>query len=233
VRPGPYVLVAVSDTGRGMDPATQAQIFEPFFTTKPVGHGTGLGLSTAYGIVKQSDGYIWVYSEPGRGTTFRVYLPQVEESGERVLWVAPRPAPRGRGERVLVVEDEALVRDFARRFLHAEGYETAEAEDGQEALTLLATDSTSFDLVLSDVVMPRMSGREFAGHLAELRPGLPVLFMSGYTNDEIMRRGLLEPGAPFLAKPFSPEALATKVREVLDHAGPSTLHHVPARTTSA
>ena len=117
VQPGPYVLVAVSDTGRGMDPPTQAQIFEPFFTTKPVGHGTGLGLSTAYGIVKQSDGHIWVYSEAGEGTTFRVYLPQVQESGERVSWAVPQPAARGQGERVLVVEDESLVRDFACRFL--------------------------------------------------------------------------------------------------------------------
>jgi CheY-like chemotaxis protein len=197
-----------------------------------VGHGTGLGLSTAYGIVKQSDGYIWVYSEPGRGSTFRVYLPQVAESGERVSWAAPQPAPKGRGERVLVVEDEALVRDFACRFLHGEGYETVEAEDGQEAIELLGADPGSFDLVLSDVVMPRMGGREFAGHLARVRPGLPVLFMSGYTNDEIMRRGLLEPGAPFLAKPFSPETLSAKVREVLDLAGSSTLQHEPARIPS-
>jgi PAS domain S-box-containing protein len=232
VQPGPYVMVAVSDTGRGMDPATQAQIFEPFFTTKPVGHGTGLGLSTAYGIVKQSDGYIWAYSEPGKGTTFRVYLPLVEESGERVSWTVPQPAPRGQGERVLVVEDEALVRDFASRFLNGEGYRTVEAADGHEAIALLQTDAGSFDLVLCDVVMPAMGGREFADQLARLRPGLPVLFMSGYTNDEIMRRGLLEPGAPFLAKPFSPETLAAKVRDVLEHAGPPTLHAVPVRTSA-
>jgi PAS domain S-box-containing protein len=230
VHPGPHVLVSVSDTGRGMDAMTQAQIFEPFFTTKAVGHGTGLGLSTAYGIVKQSDGYIWVYSEPGRGSTFRVYLPLVEESGERVSWAEPQLAPKGRGERVLVVEDEALVRDFACRFLQGEGYETVEAGDGQDALELLGADHGSFDLVLSDVVMPRMGGREFADRLARIRPGLPVLFMSGYTNDEIMRRGLLEPGAPFLAKPFSPETLSIKVREVLEHAGSPA---VPARTTSA
>ncbi|HEU5169764.1 MAG TPA: PAS domain S-box protein [Gemmatimonadales bacterium] len=219
IRPGPYVLVSVSDTGRGMDAATQAQIFEPFFTTKPVGHGTGLGLSTAYGIIKQSDGYIWVYSEPGQGSTFRIYLPQVEESGERLSWSGPQPAPRGVGERVLVVEDEELVRDFACRFLQGEGYATVEANDGESALELIAGEPGAIDLVLSDVVMPRMSGREFAERLSRLRPGLPVLFMSGYTNDEIMRRGLLEPGAPFLAKPFSPETLALKVREVLDQAG--------------
>jgi PAS domain S-box-containing protein len=232
VRPGPYVLVAVSDTGRGMDASTQAQIFEPFFTTKPVGHGTGLGLSTAYGIVKQTDGYIWVYSEPGQGTTFRVYLPQVEESGERVSWAVPQRTPRGHGERVLVVEDEALVRDFACRFLRGEGYETVEAENGLEAIELLRRDPDLVDLVLSDVVMPRMGGREVADRLAQLRPGLPVVFMSGYTNDEIMRRGLLEPGMPFLTKPFSPETLATKVREVLDQAGSSTLQGVSAPTTT-
>jgi PAS domain S-box-containing protein len=230
VRPGPYVMVSVSDTGRGMDAATESQIFEPFFTTKPVGHGTGLGLSTAYGIIKQSDGYIWVYSEPNRGTTFRIYLPLVEESGERVSWTAPQPAPRGQGERVLVVEDETLVRDFACRFLQGEGYFTIEAADGYDAIDVLGTDPHTVDLVLSDVVMPRMGGRELAGHLARLRPGLPVLFMSGYTNDEIMRRGLLEPGAPFLAKPFSPETLSAKVREVLDQSGASTLQHLTART---
>jgi len=218
VRPGPYVLLTVSDTGRGMDAATKAQIFDPFFTTKPVGHGTGLGLSMAYGIIKQSNGYIWVYSEPGEGTTFKIYLPQVEESGVPVPWSPAHAPPRGAGERILVVEDEELVRDFACRFLRNEGYVTRESEDGVDALALLRMQPDAVDLVLTDAVMPRMSGRELADHLASLRPGLPVLFMSGYTNDEIIRRGLLKPGAPFLQKPFSPETLATKVREVLDAA---------------
>ena len=218
VRPGAYVLLTVSDTGRGMDPATQAQIFDPFFTTKPVGHGTGLGLSMAYGIVKQSNGYIWVYSEPGEGTTFKIYLPQVEESGVATAWSAAEAPPRGAGERILVVEDEELVRGFACRFLRNEGYVTRESGDGVDALALLRAEPDAADLVLTDAVMPRMGGRELADHLARLRPGLPILFMSGYTNDEIMRRGLLTPGAPFLQKPFSPEALATKVREVLDAA---------------
>ena len=218
VRPGAYVLLTVSDTGRGMDPATQVQIFDPFFTTKPVGHGTGLGLSMAYGIVKQSNGYIWVYSEPGEGTTFKIYLPQVEASGIPAAWIAEEPPPRGAGERILVVEDEELVRDFACRFLRNEGYLTRESSDGVDALALLRAEPDAVDLVLTDAVMPRMGGRELADHLARLRPGLPVLFMSGYTNDEIIRRGLLTPGAPFLQKPFSPEALATKVREVLDAA---------------
>ncbi len=218
VRAGAYVLLTVSDTGRGMDPPTQAQIFDPFFTTKPVGHGTGLGLSMAYGIVKQSNGYIWVYSEPGEGTTFKIYLPQVEASGIPAAWIAEEPPPRGAGERILVVEDEELVRDFACRFLRNEGYLTRESSDGVDALALLRAEPDAVDLVLTDAVMPRMGGRELADHLARLRPGLPVLFMSGYTNDEIIRRGLLTPGAPFLQKPFSPEALATKVREVLDAA---------------
>ena len=218
VRPGAYVMLTVSDTGRGMDSATQAQIFDPFFTTKPVGHGTGLGLSMAYGIVKQSNGYIWVYSEPDQGTVFRIYLPRVEESGIPAAWGTADSPPRGAGETILVVEDEELVRDFACRFLRNEGYLTRESGDGLEALVLLRMEPDAVDLVLTDAVMPRMGGRELADHLGRLRPGLPVLFMSGYTNDEIIRRGLLTPGAPFLQKPFSPEALATKVREVLDAA---------------
>jgi PAS domain S-box-containing protein len=218
VRPGPYVMLTVSDTGRGMDSSTKAQIFDPFFTTKPVGHGTGLGLSMAYGIVKQSNGYIWVYSEPGEGTVFKIYLPRVEESGVPATWSATELPPRGAGETILVVEDEALVRDFACRFLRNEGYQTRESSDGVEALVLLRMEPDAVDLVLTDAVMPRMGGRELADHLGRLRPALPVLFMSGYTNDEIIRRGLLTPGAPFLQKPFSPEALATKVREVLDAA---------------
>jgi PAS domain S-box-containing protein len=218
VHPGQYVVLTVSDTGRGMDPETQAQIFDPFFTTKPVGHGTGLGLSMAYGIVKQSGGYIWAYSEPGEGTTFRIYLPQVEETGETAAWVPVEAPPRGAGETILVVEDEELVRGFACRFLRNEGYLTRESTDGQRALELLQAEPDAVDLVLTDAVMPRMGGRELADHVARLKPGLPVLFMSGYTNDEIIRRGLLSPGAPYLQKPFSPEALASKVREVLDAA---------------
>ncbi len=218
VRPGQYVLLTLSDTGRGMDPETQAQIFDPFFTTKPVGHGTGLGLSMAYGIVKQSGGYIWVYSEPGEGTTFKIYLPEVEETGEAAAWAPVEAPPRGAGETILVVEDEELVRGFACRFLRSEGYHTRESADGQFALELLQREGDGVDLVLTDAVMPRMSGRELADHIGRLKPALPVLFMSGYTNDEIIRRGLLSPGAPYLQKPFSPEALASKVRQVLDAA---------------
>jgi two-component system cell cycle sensor histidine kinase/response regulator CckA len=218
VRPGQYVLLTVSDTGRGMDPETQAQIFDPFFTTKPVGHGTGLGLSMAYGIVKQSGGYIWVYSEPGEGTTFKIYLPQVEQTGEVAAWAPVEAPPRGAGETILVVEDEELVRGFACRFLRSEGYHTRESADGQFALELLQREGEGVDLVLTDAVMPRMGGRELADHIGRLKPALPVLFMSGYTNDEIIRRGLLSPGAPYLQKPFSPEALASKVRQVLDAA---------------
>ncbi len=219
VRPGPYVVAAISDTGRGMDSATQAQIFEPFFTTKPVGHGTGLGLSMAYGIVKQSGGYIWAYSEPGQGTTFKVYLPQVEESGERVSWAAPPTLPRGAGETILVVEDEDMIRDFACRFLEGEGYRSLPSANAREAIEWLRRAPGAVDLVLSDVVMPGMGGREFADQVGDMAPDLPVIFMSGYTNDDIIRRGLLSPGTPFLQKPFSPETLARKVREVLNQTG--------------
>jgi PAS domain S-box-containing protein len=218
VRAGPYVRLTVSDTGRGMDLDTQAQVFDPFFTTKPVGHGTGLGLSMAYGIVKQSGGYIWVYSEPGEGTVFKIYLPQVAESGQPAVWEPAKAPPRGTGETILVVEDEDLVRGFACRYLRNEGYVTRESTDGHRALELLASEANAVDLVITDAVMPRMGGRELADEIARIRPGLPVLFMSGYTNDEIIRRGLVSPGVPFLQKPFSPEDLATKVREVLDAA---------------
>jgi PAS domain S-box-containing protein len=218
VRPGPYVMLTVSDTGRGMDVDTQAQVFDPFFTTKPVGHGTGLGLSMAYGIVKQSGGYIWVYSEPGEGTAFKIYLPQVEETGVPATWHPTEAPPRGTGETILVVEDEDLVRSFACRYLRNEGYVTRESADGEGALEVLAGEANAVDLVITDAVMPRMGGRELADHVARLRPALPVLFISGYTNDEIIRRGLLTPGVPFLQKPFSPETLAMKVREVLDAA---------------
>jgi PAS domain S-box-containing protein len=217
VRPGPYVRLTVTDSGRGIEPAVRAQIFEPFFTTKPVGEGTGLGLSTAYGIVKQSGGYIWVYSEPGLGAAFKVYLPQVEESGQRVAWVeAGTGTPRGLGETVLVVEDEELLRDFACRFLEGAGYRTLVARDGPEAIALLARRAGSVDLVLCDLVMPGMSGRDLAAQLTAADPGLPIVFTSGYTDDEIVRRGLLDPGAPFLQKPFSPDALARIVRDTLD-----------------
>jgi signal transduction histidine kinase len=211
---GQYVRLTLSDTGHGMDAATRARVFEPFFTTKPAGKGSGLGLATVYGIVKQSGGYIWVTSEVGRGTTFRIYLPEFTGPATE-LPVAPAPAsPRG-AETILIVEDEAAVRRMASRALSSQGYAVLEAENGAEALELLARAQGPVDLVLSDVVMPVLNGRELSERLAVDRPDIRVLFMSGYTDDDIVRRGLMRPGAPFLQKPFLPADLARKVREVL------------------
>jgi signal transduction histidine kinase len=213
--PGSYVRLTVSDTGQGMDAATQARIFEPFFTTKPAGKGSGLGLATVYGIVKQSDGYIWVSSEPGRGTTFRIYLP--EHTGPVEALPPPGSAAPPRGvETILIVEDEPAVRRMASRALRAQGYAVLEAANGAEALDVLSRAAGPVDLVLSDVVMPVLNGRELSERLAVDRPEVRVLFMSGYTDDDIVRRGLLQPGAPFLQKPFVPADLSRKVRDVLD-----------------
>jgi nitrogen-specific signal transduction histidine kinase/CheY-like chemotaxis protein len=213
--PGRYVRLSVSDSGQGMDPATRARIFEPFFTTKRAGKGSGLGLATVYGIVKQSGGYIWVSSEVGQGTTFRIYLP--EFTGP-IAELPPPPAPvspRG-AETILIVEDEPAVRRMASRALRSQGYAVLEAANGAEALELLARATGAVDLVLSDVVMPILNGRELSERLAVDRPEIRVLFMSGYTDDDIVRRGLLQPGAPFLQKPFVAADLSRKVRDVLD-----------------
>jgi PAS domain S-box-containing protein len=211
VRPGRYVLLAVSDTGHGMDRATLAHVFEPFFTTKGIGQGTGLGLATVYGIVKQSDGYVWAYSEPGQGTTIKVYLPVTEDRADAAA--EERTAfPPASGELILIVEDEAPVRAIAARALTDVGYRVLQAENGAIAIELLRRSPDRPALVLTDVVMPGMSGSELAAAVGRLAPGTPVLFTSGYTDGEILRRGLLEPGADFLPKPFSPEALVRAVR---------------------
>ncbi len=212
---GPYLMLAVSDSGHGMEPATLARIFEPFFTTKPVGQGTGLGLSTAYGIVKQSNGFIWAYSEPGEGTTFKVYLPRLESAADTLQAALP-VAPEGGTETVLIVEDEEVVRDLAGRTLREFGYTVLEARQGVEALALVQQNGRKLDLVLTDLAMPEMGGRELASRLAALAPGLPILYMSGYTGDDIEARGLLPPGSPLQPKPFTPEMLAAKVRQLLD-----------------
>jgi two-component system cell cycle sensor histidine kinase/response regulator CckA len=215
VRPGPYVVLAVSDTGTGMDPETQKSIFEPFFTTKPKGEGTGLGLSTVYGIVKQSGGNVWVYSEPGRGTTFKVYLPAVNAPLESTATSPTTAAPRG-SETILLVEDEDSLRRLARTVLESRGYRVLAASSGPEALELLASHTGSIDLLLTDAVMPGMSGRALLHRVREAYPGMRVLVMSGYSDDAITSQGELDPGTAFLQKPFVPNMLVRKVREVLE-----------------
>ena len=210
---GPYVVLAVSDTGHGMSRETASRVFEPFFTTKPIGKGTGLGLATVYGIVKQSGGYVWNYSELGKGTTFKVYLPLAVEAVPQGQ--APPSPPRASGEVVLLVEDEPMVRQMASRVLQEYGYGVIEASDGGEALGLLERGDHRIRLLVTDVVMPGMDGRELARRAEALIPGLPVLYMSGYTDDEIVRRGLLEAGQPFLQKPFNPETLGEQVARIL------------------
>jgi len=217
VVPGPYAVIAVSDSGTGMSAETQSHMFEPFYTTKEVGKGTGLGLATVYGIVKQSGGSIWVYSELGHGTTVKVYLPRVDEPAEPLAPSTPADAESLRGtETILLVEDEPAVRAVARQILTRQGYAVLEAADGQTALAMVDAGGPRVDLVLTDVVMPGMSGRSLADRLASRYPGLRVLYMSGYTDDAIVRHGMLEPGLAYLQKPFRPDALARKVREVLN-----------------
>jgi two-component system, cell cycle sensor histidine kinase and response regulator CckA len=215
VKPGPYVLLAVTDTGSGMDKETQLRIFEPFFTTKGIGKGTGLGLSTVFGIVRQSEGSIWVDSEPGAGTTFSVYFPQSERELEKVWTTAAAPVLTGT-ETVLLIEDEEHVRAVSRAILARNGYNVVEAGSPREALEVCGELSSPIHLVLSDVVMPQMSGPELAKRLRSLRPEIKVLFMSGYTDDTIIRHGMLDPKTRFLQKPLTPEDLLRKVREVLD-----------------
>ncbi|HXB98427.1 MAG TPA: ATP-binding protein, partial [bacterium] len=215
--PGPHVMLAVSDSGGGMDAATLAHVFEPFFTTKPKGRGTGLGLSTVYGIVKQSAGSIWVYSEPGQGTSIKLYFPAAAGAKDSLMKPAPRPPARGT-ETVLVVEDDASVRKLAAQSLRKAGYLVLEASSGAGALDQARRLHGAIHLLLTDVVMPQMGGRQVAEALTALRPGLKVLFMSGYTDNSIVHHGVLDHGVAFLQKPFTPELLASKVREVLDGA---------------
>jgi signal transduction histidine kinase/CheY-like chemotaxis protein len=215
-RPGQYAMLAVSDTGCGMDDATKARIFEPFFTTKGPGKGTGLGLATVYGIVQQSGGCIEVSSELGRGTTFKIYLPQVREPVSAVKSMCGiRMMPRG-SEIVLLVEDEDGVRSLARHVLRSCGYAVLEADDGQRAVQLVEDHRGPIDLVVCDVVMPYLGGRQLVERLSALRPALKVLFVSGYTDDAVVRHGVLTSDYAFLQKPFTPTALAQKVREVLE-----------------
>ncbi|PYS29273.1 MAG: hybrid sensor histidine kinase/response regulator, partial [Acidobacteria bacterium] len=211
---GRYVMFSVQDTGRGMDQETLSHIFEPFFTTKDKSKGTGLGLSTVYGIVTQSGGYISATSQPGQGTTFRVYLPGFEASAEP-LETSQMEAPHG-SETILVAEDADLIRQLTREILEVRGYNVIEASDGEEALQICKSYVGTIHLTLSDVIMPGMNGRELAEQAVRLRPDMKVLLMSGYA-DEITRSGYIHPGFHFIEKPFTSNSLALKVREVLDH----------------
>jgi PAS domain S-box-containing protein len=214
---GRYVMLAISDNGIGMSPEVQSHLFEPFFTTKPAGEGTGLGLATVYGIIKQTGGYVWVYSEPGIGTTFKLYFPPVEAaiSEPEPEPASPLPLPPSTAETILVVEDEDAVRCVTSRVLVKRGYEVLEASGGEQAIRIANEFEGRINLLLTDVVMPRMSGRELAAILVESRPDMKVMYVSGYTDDAIVRHGILEPGVIFLQKPFSPDTLARKVAETL------------------
>jgi CheY-like chemotaxis protein len=217
IQPGPHVLLAVSDTGTGIDPQTQTQIFEPFFTTKEPGKGTGMGLATVYGIVKQSGGAVLVYSEPGRGTTFRIYLPrETEEAGAAADRPAVQPSAGTSTGTILLVEDEPAVRGFARRTLSRLGYTVLEAADGAAAQAQSSAHQGGIDLLLTDVIMPGLLGHQLAEQLAAVRPGLRVLYVSGFTENSVIHQGVPDAGIAFLPKPFSAEALAGAVRRALE-----------------
>jgi len=224
LQPGDYVMVAISDTGAGMDSETQSHIFEPFFTTKGP-KGTGLGLSTVYGIIKQSGGYIWVYSELGRGTTFKIYLPRVASTGQALTapvesTVDHRAVEPGT-ETVLLVEDEANLRYLARQYLEKQGYKVIEAADGAVAMQIAVAHEGVIHLLLTDVIMPGMNGRELAQRISEIRPNVKILYMSGYTENVVGHNGMLDAGVRLLQKPFNLRDLKSKVREVLDATTPS------------
>ncbi|HEV2913751.1 MAG TPA: PAS domain S-box protein [Pyrinomonadaceae bacterium] len=230
VEPGHYVMLAISDNGCGMNEETRTRIFEPFFTTKVQGKGTGLGLSTVYGIVKQSRGNIWVYSEEGSGTTFKVYLPRVEEEVDAIQQTQqPRMSAQGT-ETLLLVEDDEMVRHMVREVLELSGYRVLEASDGQTALVLFERYAEPIHLMLTDVIMPGMSGRTLADQVTRLRAETIILYMSGYTEDAIVHHGVLNKGVNFIEKPFTPDALARKVREVLDKPHLMSRDHLQIQT---
>ena len=214
--PGHYVVLTVSDTGSGMDKETREHIFEPFFTTKEVGKGTGLGLSTVYGIAKQNNGFIWVYSEPEQGTTFKVYLPEAKKDADMEKKEQSSVDNLGGSETVLIVEDDDVLRKLAQRVLHSHGYRVLDAENGEDALRVSKEHEGPIHLLLTDVVMPRMGGKELAERLQPLYPQMKVIYMSGYTDNTIVHHGILAPELNFIQKPFTPEGLAHKMRKVLD-----------------
>jgi CheY-like chemotaxis protein len=216
VTPGPYVMLAVSDTGAGMTPETQERIFEPFFTTKELGRGTGLGLSMVYGIVKQSGGHIWIYSEVGHGTTFKIYFPRTEEAAESAALRQPAASTIRGTETILLVEDDQTLRDLVQSILASCGYSVVAPKDPQEAHIICEQRASDIQLLLTDVVMPGISGRALAQTILSRNPAVKILFMSGYTENAIVHHGVLDFGTHFLQKPFAPSTLARKVREVLD-----------------
>jgi len=212
---GPHVMLAITDTGHGMDNETKSRIFEPFFTTKEPGKGTGLGLSTVYGIVKQSGGNIWVYSEPGKGTTFKIYLPRVESVEMTPKEAREVSATHGAGQLILVAEDEEPLRELFVMMLEHLGYRVRAAANGGEALMAIEEEGLTPDLLITDVIMPGISGKTLADRILRVRPGLKVLYTSGYTDDAIVHHGALDPETPFLQKPFNMKSLAAKVQEML------------------
>jgi CheY-like chemotaxis protein len=214
LEPGPYVMIAVSDTGQGMSPELQSRIFEPFFTTKEKGKGTGLGLSTVYGIAQQSGGSVSVYSEPGHGTAFKLYLPRVAGNRQVAETKVENAIPCGT-ETVLLVEDEESLRHMTQEILQLNGYSVLDACNGSEAVKVSEQHHGLIDIMVTDVVMPLLGGRELAEKLALSRPEMRVLYMSGYTDDAIVRHGVLDGRASFLEKPFTPDAFTRKIREVL------------------
>jgi CheY-like chemotaxis protein len=218
VQPGEFVMIAVSDTGHGMDAETRRHIFEPFFTTKETGKGTGLGLATVYGMVKQCGGDIWVYSEPGQGTTFKLYFPRVADPLDDSAAGEADPPQAFSGETILVVEDEEAVRELTVRMLERIGYQVLTAATGAEAVEISRAHPGHIALLLTDVVMPGMSGTRLADTLLAARPGMKVLYLSGYTESTVVHHGVLDPGVDFLPKPFSRDALAKKIREILARA---------------
>jgi len=221
VNPGPYVMITVEDSGCGMNRETQARIFDPFFTTKELGKGTGLGLATVYGIVKQSEGYIWVYSEPSKGTIFKVYLRRADESAQPTKPDALDTTLLRGCETILLVEDSESLRDMVREYLKSMGYTVLEAASGQDALQQAKGFDATIHLLLTDVVMPEMGGPELAGQLGTLRPGIKVIFTSGYSEAAIARQDVLDSAVAFIQKPYRPKALARKIREVLGELAPS------------
>jgi len=216
IKSGSYVVLSVSDTGMGMDEEVKNKIFEPFFTTKETGRGTGLGLATVFGIVKQNNGHIDVYSEPGKGTTFKIYWPATDGNASDQQRTKVNSLPLRGNETALIVEDDKAVKEFACRVLNEYGYNTICASNGEQALNLLKETTEKIDLVITDLIMPKMSGKELAEKLISLSPNIKILFASGYTDNHIVHSGVLEEGINFIQKPYSAKALVGKVRQVLD-----------------